>query len=135
MREVQIGKLYKHFKGTEYRVIGLGMNEATEEDVVIYKKDGSDKYFVRTVESFLSEVDNEKYPDITQKYRFALASKIQLNPDQSFVNYMREKIKGKNGYCPCSIVMDDDHKCMCKEFRDMDEGTCHCGLYTKIPKE
>ncbi len=24
-----------------------------------------------------------------------------------------------------------DTKCMCKEFREMDEGMCHCGLYIK----
>ena len=30
------------------------------------------------------------------------------------------------------IVRSEDTKCMCKEFREMEEGTCHCGLYIKI---
>lgn len=30
---------------------------------------------------------------------------------------------GKN-YCPCSLVRDDDTVCMCKEFREMEEGIC-----------
>lgn len=34
-------------------------------------------------------------------------------------------------YCPCSILKNADTKCMCKEFREMDEGMCHCGLYIK----
>ena len=34
-------------------------------------------------------------------------------------------------YCPCSLVRNDDTVCMCKEFREMEEGTCHCQLYIK----
>lgn len=36
-------------------------------------------------------------------------------------------------YCPCSLVNDEDHICMCKEFRESPAGTtCHCGIYTKV---
>ena len=35
-------------------------------------------------------------------------------------------------YCTCSLVRNDDTVCMCKEFREMEEGTCHCQLYVKI---
>lgn len=31
----------------------------------------------------------------------------------------------------CSLEKNEDTKCMCKEFREMASGTCHCGLYTK----
>lgn len=41
------------------------------------------------------------------------------------------QIKNNNGYCPCSVVKDDDHKCMCKEFQEQKSGACHCGLYVK----
>lgn len=34
-------------------------------------------------------------------------------------------------HCPCSIVKNEDTKCMCREFREMDSGMCHCGLYIK----
>ena len=34
-------------------------------------------------------------------------------------------------YCPCSLIRDEDTVCMCKEFREMEEGTCHCQLYVK----
>ena len=57
---------------------------------------------------------------------------IQLSPDKEFVHEMRKKIKDNNGYCPCSLLKTPDTKCMCKEFREMESGTCHCGLYIKI---
>lgn len=57
---------------------------------------------------------------------------IQLSPDKEFVHEMRKKIKDNNGYCPCSLLKTPDTKCMCREFREMESGTCHCGLYIKI---
>ena len=57
--------------------------------------------------------------------------KIRLNPDKEFVREMRMKLKKNNGHCPCSLIRNNDTKCMCKEFREMEEGTCHCGLYIK----
>lgn len=41
----------------------------------------------------------------------------------------RNKEKYGKKYCPCSLVRDEDS--MCKEFREMEEGTCHCQLYVK----
>lgn len=57
--------------------------------------------------------------------------KIIQNPDTEFVAEMRKNLKENSNYCPCSIVRSKDTKCMCKEFREMDEGVCHCGLYIK----
>ena len=43
-----------------------------------------------------------------------------------------EAIKENDGYCVCAIDKTPDTKCMCKEFREMEEdGVCHCGLYQK----
>lgn len=43
-----------------------------------------------------------------------------------------EKLLKENGdYCPCRLQKTPDTKCMCKEFREQDEGICHCGLYKK----
>lgn len=62
--------------------------------------------------------------------------KIKLNPDKKVVSAIKEGLKKKNGYCPCRIEINDDNKCMCKEFRDQIadpnfEGFCHCMLYYK----
>lgn len=57
--------------------------------------------------------------------------KIIKNPDTEYANEILKKIKDNNGYCPCSLVKNKDTKCMCKEFREMESGACHCGLYIK----
>lgn len=60
---------------------------------------------------------------------------VHTNADKEFVEQMRKKIRANNGYCPCALEKSPDTKCMCKEFRSMESGTCHCGLYTKEIKE
>lgn len=57
--------------------------------------------------------------------------KITQNPDKDYANEIKKMLKANNGYCPCALVKTPDTKCMCKEFRDMEEGTCQCGLYIK----
>ena len=57
--------------------------------------------------------------------------KIKVNPDAGYVAEIKRKLKENGGYCPCSLVQNEDTKCMCKEFREMESGTCHCGLYIK----
>ena len=57
--------------------------------------------------------------------------KVRLNEDKEIVDSIKEGLKRKGGYCPCRTEKNEDTKCMCKEFREMASGTCHCGLYTK----
>ena len=40
-------------------------------------------------------------------------------------------VRANDGYCPCRPVHTPETKCMCKEFMEMTEGTCHCGLFHK----
>lgn len=56
---------------------------------------------------------------------------IKQNPDKEYANEVRKKLKENGGYCPCRLKKTPDTKCMCKEFREMEEGMCHCGLYIK----
>ena len=59
--------------------------------------------------------------------------KIKVNADKEHVATIRKALKDNNGYCPCSLIKNEDTKCMCKEFREQDiPGFCHCGLYEKI---
>ena len=71
-RRLMKGKTYRHFKGTEYQVLGTAMHTEDHELVVVYasKKDG--KIWARPYHEFMSEVDREKYPEAQQKYRFML---------------------------------------------------------------
>jgi len=58
---------------------------------------------------------------------------ITMNPDKEYAKEVQRQLKENDGYCPCSLLKNPDTKCMCKEFREMNEGMCHCGLYIKIP--
>lgn len=72
-RELKINGIYRHFKGDYYLVIDTAINSETEEVYVLYRcLYGDCKLFIRPIENFLSEVDHNKYPDVTQKYRFEL---------------------------------------------------------------
>lgn len=104
MRELKINRVYRHFKGQEYIVLGVSTplsrpvgeailtSEHTEagtsinifrpyEEFVHWKNTCNDrlviymalygtyKIYARPYDMFISEVDKEKYPDATQKYR------------------------------------------------------------------
>ena len=73
MREVQIGRVYRHFKGDYYVVEAVAHDSETGEAVVIYRKlYGDGGRWVRPRAMFLEPVDKEKYPDTKQDYRFEL---------------------------------------------------------------
>lgn len=91
-RKFNKGDIVQHFKREKmtkeqlteepnlylYEIIGIGRHTETKEEFVIYKPlyvteciNGVD-FVVRPLNMFISEVDHEKYPEISQKYRFEL---------------------------------------------------------------
>lgn len=68
--KVEVGKRYKHFKGTIMKVIALAKHSETEEILVIYEHEDTHEVWARPYDMFISKVDKEKYPDIEQEYRF-----------------------------------------------------------------
>lgn len=56
---------------------------------------------------------------------------IKYNSDKLVVSKVKAALKKNDGYCPCSLVKNEDTKCMCKQFREQKTGVCHCGLFTK----
>ena len=76
MREIKIGKKYKHFKGKLYKVIDI-VNDSESNNDIEYKKVviyqalyGDNLKWARPYDMFNSEVDHIKYPEVEQKYRF-----------------------------------------------------------------
>ncbi len=91
-RRFKKGDIVQHFKREKmskedlekdpnlylYEIIGTSRHTETGEELMIYKPlyetectNGVD-YAARPLEMFISGVDHEKYPGITQKYRFEL---------------------------------------------------------------
>ena len=73
MRKIKINGIYKHFKGNYYIVIDIATDSENNEKYVVYRALYDDNnLWIRKLDMFLSEVDHDKYPDVSQKYRFEL---------------------------------------------------------------
>lgn len=68
------GDVVRHFKGNKYEILYIAKDSETMEDVVVYRALYGDRgVWVRPLEMFLSPVDREKYPDVSQNFRFEKA--------------------------------------------------------------
>jgi len=74
MRDIEIGKVYRHFKGNHYYVKDVAKHSETLEEYVVYQGlyEGAPVY-IRSKEMFLEKADKERPDNVfKQEYRFEL---------------------------------------------------------------
>lgn len=83
MNKVEIGEVYRHFKGNYYFVENIAYNSENKERMVVYKplypSEESSCMWVRPEKMFLEEIP-ERPDNITgQKHRFELAKELTFD--------------------------------------------------------
>lgn len=72
MKDYIVGGIYRHFRGSLYKLLLVATDTETGKATAIYESLKDKKLWCRPMDMFLSPVDREKYPYATQELRFKL---------------------------------------------------------------
>lgn len=93
-REIRPGQFYRHFKNKLYQIIAVAEHSESGEKMVVYQAlYGDFRTYVRPYEMFISETDHEKYPEVTQKYRFELINLQESGDNKNSAEIMETAVK------------------------------------------
>ena len=53
--------IYRHFKGGEYKFIGVGKHSETQEDFVVYQSLADKEFWIRPLNNFTEEIEKDGY--------------------------------------------------------------------------
>ena len=79
MEKIEIGKIYRHFKGNYYMVEDVALDSESKERMVVYKALYSredSQIWVRPEKMFLEQIPERKDNITGQKHRFELVEEI-----------------------------------------------------------
>ena len=83
MKEVKVGRVYRHFKGNYYFVENVAYDSETKERMVVYKplyeREDGRSIWVRPEKMFLEEIPDRPDNITGQKFRFQLVDDIERN--------------------------------------------------------
>ena len=83
MDAVNIGKVYRHFKGNYYFVENVAYHSETQERMVVYKplynREDSKTLWVRPEKMFLEEIPQRPDNITGQKHRFEVVEDLSKN--------------------------------------------------------
>ena len=66
MKQIIIGKVYKHYKGNKYQVLALAKHSETSEDMIVYQNIEKGDVWVRPKRMWFEIVDNKNTIRFTQ---------------------------------------------------------------------
>lgn len=102
------GEIYRHFKNKMYQIVAVASHSETGEWYVVYQAlYGDFRTYIRPYDMFISPVDHHKYPDVEQKYRFALLEGPVV-PDITAQEKKTESVRMQDGMVEKTTEPDEN---------------------------